>query len=184
MRKLLYLFALSLFAGVITVSAQPRPIDKGTASVETKNTPKTPAPGSFAAKYEGGMFGFDEKQTGTLKFDDANQRLVFFGKNQKELFSVPYKSMLVVSPQSKSVRSTTGTVISAVPLPGAGLAGLMRKKNRYLVINFDDPDVDAHGVTNFKLDNKDLLDSVVNALGEKAELSQRGDAYYRPKDKN
>ena len=184
MRKLLYLFALCLIAGVAVVSAQPRPIEKGTAKIETKSTPKNPAPASFEAKYEGGMFGFDQKQTGRLQFDDVNQRLVFFGKDKKELFSVPYKSMLVVSPQSKSVRSTTGTVISAVPLPGAGLAGLMRKKNRYLVINYDDPDVVARGVANFKLENKELLESVINTLGEKAELSQRGDAYYRPKDKN
>ncbi len=173
-----------LFIGVAAVSAQPRPIEKGNAKVETNSTPKKTAPASFEAKYEGGMFGFNKKETGTLKFDDTNQRLIFLGKDQKEKFSIPYKSMLVVSPQSKSVRSTTGTVISAVPLPGAGLAGLLRKKNRYLVINFDDPDVNAHGVANFKLDNKDLLESVIDTLGQKAELSQRGDAFYRPKNQS
>ncbi len=173
-----------LLIGVAAVSAQPRPMEKGTNKTETNSTPKKSAPASFEAKYEGGMFGFDKKETGVLKFDDINQRLIFFGKDQKEKFSIPYKSLLVVSPQSQSVRSTTGTVISAVPLPGAGLAGLLRKKNRYLVINFDDPDVNAHGIANFKLDNLDLLESVVSTLGEKAELSQRGDAYYRPKNQS
>ncbi len=100
------------------------------------------------------------------------------------MFSIPYKSMLVVYPQSRSVRSTTGTVVSAIPLPGAGLAGLIREKRRYLVINYDDPDVDAKGVVNFKLGNKELLNAVINTLGKKAELTQRGGAYYRPKEKS
>jgi hypothetical protein len=33
---------------------------------------------SFKAKYEGGMFGFSEKETGTMKFDGSNQRLGLF----------------------------------------------------------------------------------------------------------
>jgi hypothetical protein len=55
------------------------------------------------------------------------------------------------------------------------------KKRRYLIISFDDPDVEAKGVTSFKIDDPILLDSVVAALGTKAELKQRGDAYIRPK---
>ena len=62
------------------------------------------------------------------------------------------------------------------------MAGLMREKRRYLVINFDDPDAEAaHGTMSFKLDNKDLLDSVIQTIGEKAKMTQRGDAYYRPR---
>lgn len=182
MRKLFYLFVFGLFVCAASVSAQVRPMEKSEAKSETKTVQKTPAPASFTAKYEGGMFGFDKKETGTLKFDDINERMVFFGKDQKEMFSIPYKSMLIIYSQSKSVRSTTGTVISAIPLPGAGLAGLIRKKRRYLVINFDDPDVNARGLVNFKLDNKELLNSVIDTLGKKAEMSPRGDAYYRPKD--
>lgn len=178
MKKLLFILAFGLLICTSLASAQPRPI----AKAETKSAVKTsPAPASFEAKYEGGMFGFTEKQTGTLKFDDANERLVFFGKEGKELFAFPYKTLLLIYPQSQSVRSTTGTVVSAVPLPGAGLAGLIREKRRYLVVHFDDQDVDVKGIVNFKLDNKELLDAVLDALGEKAKLTQRGDAYYRPK---
>lgn len=178
MKKLLFTLAFSLSACAAFVSAQPRPIEK----TETKSVVKTnAAPASFEAKYEGGMFGFTEKQTGTLKFDDANERLVFFGKEGKELFAFSYESLLLIYPQSQSVRSTTGTVVSAVPLPGAGLAGLIREKRRYLVVHFSDPDVDVKGIVNFKLENKELLDSVIETLGEKAKLTQRGDAYYRPK---
>ncbi len=116
-----------------------------------------------------------------LKFDDDNQRLVFFGKDQKEKFSIPYKSVQVIYPQSRSVTSTTGQVVRNIPLPGAFLDTLIKEKRRYLVLHFDDPDVEARGLVNFKLDNKELLDSVLQSLAGKANLTQRGDAYYRPK---
>ncbi|MDQ6788566.1 MAG: hypothetical protein M3033_17315 [Acidobacteriota bacterium] len=181
MKKVLFLLVLSVFAFAAAVSAQPRPIEKK-PEVQTQTKTVAAAPNSFPAKYDGGMYGFSEKKKGTLKFDDANERLVFYGEDQKEKFSIPYKAMLVISPQSRSVRSTTGTVVSAIPLPGAGLASLMRSKNRYLVVNYDDPDVDVKGLVNFKLANKELLESVIQTLGEKAKLKQRGDSYYRPRD--
>lgn len=175
MKKLLFSLILSLFVGVSFATAQPRPVEK------TNTVAKTPAPASFQAKYEGGMFGFADKETGTLKFDDANERLVFLNKEGKEQFAMPYETLLLIYPQSQSVRSTAGTVVSAIPLPGAGLASLIREKRRYLIVHFNDTDVDAKGIVNFKLDNKELLDSVIQTLGEKAKLTQRGDAFYRPK---
>ncbi|HLM59975.1 MAG TPA: hypothetical protein VK308_04175 [Pyrinomonadaceae bacterium] len=177
MKKLLFSLILSLFACASFASAQPRQIE----NTSTKSAVKTAAPVSFAAKYEGGMFGFADKETGTLKLDDANERLVFFSKEGKELFAMPYETLSLIYPQSQSVRSTTGTVVSAIPLPGAGLAGLIREKRRYLVVHFNDTEVDARGIVNFKLNNKELLDSLIQTLGEKAKLTQRGDAFYRPK---
>ena len=171
---------LCVMLGLVSVAAfgQPRPVGEAKKPV----TAKTLAPASFEAKYEGGMFGYNEKESGTLKFDDANERLVFFGKDQKEKFHVPYKSVLVIYPQSRSVTSTTGNVVRHIPLPGAGLAGLIREKRRYLILHFNDPDIEtARGVLSFKLQTKRLLDSVVYTLGEKAKLVQRGDAYYRPR---
>ncbi len=158
-----------------TAFAQITPVEKAAEQKVVKL-----APASVQAKYEGGMFGFGDHEKGTLKFDDTNERLVFFGKDQKEKFSIPYKSMLAIYPQSNSVRSNTGTVVSAVPY--AGIFGqFIKKKRRYLIVNFDDPDVNARGSVNFKIDDKVLLDSVIDTLGEKAKLTQRGDAYYRPK---
>ena len=185
MKKALIFIVVSLFAFAVTVSAQPRPTEKKQdTKAEQKTVARmTPAPNSFEAKYEGGMFGYSKREKGTLKFEDANERIVFYGKGQKEKFSIPYKSMLVINPNSKSQRSTTGRVVGAIPLPGAGIAGLfMREKLRYLIINFNDPQVDAKGMVNFKLANKELLGSVIQTLGEKAQMIQRGDAYYRPKD--
>ncbi len=178
MKKILVLLCAMIFAFSLNVFAQVRPIEKS----KDQTAPKTQAPESFSAKYEGGMFGFSKKEEGMLKFDDVNERIVFYGENKKETFSIPYKSMLVVYPQSKSVTSTTGNVVKAIPLPGAMLGGFMKEKRRYLIINYDDPDVDAKGAINFKLQDKELLDSVIHAIGEKAKLSQRGDAYYRPKN--
>lgn len=183
MKKTFLFLCAALFAFSLNAFAQPRPIEKVEKKDDAKMQAQTaaPAPASVQAKYEGGIFGFSEKEKGSLKFDDANERLVFFGKDGKEKFSIPYNAMLVVSPQSRSVRSTTGTVVSAIPLPGAGLAGLLRSKNRYLLVNFNDPDSDVRGLANFKLDNKALLAYVIQTLGAKAKLVQRGDAYYRPR---
>jgi len=183
MRKTIFL-SLALFTFSIAAFAQPRPVEKKTEQkTEQKTVARTPAPSSFAAKYEGGMFGFEDKQEGTLKFDDANERFVFFGKDRKEKFSIPYEAMVLVYTGTKSVRSGAGTAVSVIPLPGAGLAGLFREKRRYLVINFSDPNVEARGVANFKLENTQVREAVVHALGEKAKLTQRGDGYYRQRIK-
>jgi len=174
-RTILLSVAVLLF--VSGIYAQPRPADRSTAPAASRAM----APASFSAKYEGGMFGFTDKESGTLRIDDANQRLVFFGKDNREKFGIPYKSLMVIYPQSRSVRSTTGSVVSHIPLPGAGIAGLLREKRRYLVVQFSDPDADARGVVNFKLANKAILETVIRTIGEKAKMTQRGDAYYRPR---
>lgn len=175
MKKILFFLAFGLFAMTSAVSAQPRPAETSAPSPAVRKA----VPEVFDVKYEGGMFGFEKKEEGTLKFDDTNERLVFFGKDKKEKFSIPYDSMVMVYTGTKSVRSGTGTAVSAIPLPGAGLAGLIREKRRYLTIQFSDRDVEASGVANFKVEEDGLRDSVVHALGEKAQLKQRGDAYYR-----
>lgn len=178
MKKILFALALSLFACASYAAAQPRIVEKKTETVQ----PATLAQVSFKALYEGGMFGFSEKETGTLKFDGNNLRLVFFGKNNKELFGIPYDAIQVIYPQSKSVQSTGGKVMQQIPLPGAGVAGIfMKNKIRYMIVNFDDPEVSAKGTVNFKFDTQEMLNSAIQTLGNKAEMQQRGDAFYRPK---
>ncbi|HEX8289901.1 MAG TPA: hypothetical protein VF556_18110 [Pyrinomonadaceae bacterium] len=178
MKKLLFSLAFCLLAGASLGFAQPRPAE----NMQTpKTAPRTIVPESFQAKYEGGMIGFDKKLEGTLKFDDANERLVFFGEDQKEKFSIAYDAMLSVYTGKKSVRSAAGTAISVIPLPGAGLAGLIREKRRYLVIHYSDSAVEARGVTSFKIENDQIREAVIDTLGEKANLTKRGDAYVRAK---
>lgn len=179
MKKLvLYVVLVGLFA--VAVSAQPRIVEK---KIE-KPTPAAMAPISFKVKYEGGMFGFNKKEDGTLKFDDANFRLVFLNKENKEVFGIPYSTLTTIYPNTKSVQSTTGKVVQNVPVIGAGVVGqLIKSKQRYLVLNYEDTDMDVKGTTSFKLETAELLISVVQTLGTKAEMQQRGDSYYRPTKK-
>lgn len=178
MKNLLLSLALCFLASTSLVFAQPRPAEKPQTP---KTAPRMVVPESFQAKYEGGMLGFDKKLEGTLKFDDTNERLVFFGQDQKEKFSIAYDAMLSVYTGKKSVRSAAGTAISVIPLPGAGLAGLIREKRRYLVIHYSDQAVEARGVTSFKIESDQIRESVIETLGEKANLTKRGDAYVRAK---
>jgi hypothetical protein len=175
MRATHILAAVFVFVGA--AFGQMRPPEKET-TVKTVR----PAPAVVNVRYEGGFFGMSDKESGTLKFDDANERLTFHGEDGKERFGIPYASVLMVYPDEKSVTSTTGNVVKHIPLPGAALAGLIKEKRRYLILQFDDPDVDAKGTTSFKLENKDILESVIYAIGTKAKMKPRGDAYIRPRE--
>lgn len=179
MKKVLFLLAFGLFSFASAVSAQPRPPE---STKETKPAAEVkPAPETFEARYEGGMFGYEGKAHGTLKFDDVNERLVFYGEDKKEMFAIPYDAMLIISPSSKKVQSGTGRAIGAVPVFGAGLGGsLLKKTKNYMIIQFRDRDVDVTGAANFLIDTNELLESVIQTLGKKAEMKARGNAFYRP----
>jgi hypothetical protein len=176
MKKGIFLSLAIAFLPLVA-TAQPRPADK-TASASVN------LPAAFPARYESGIFGARKKQKGTLRFDDANERLVFYGENSKEMFSIPYGSFVVIYPDNKESMTQTGNVMSRMPLPGAGLFGLATSKASYLVINYDEQEVDAQGTANFRFDKKDQLVNFVDALGTKAKMIKRGDAYYRPKKKS
>lgn len=173
-RKFLPLL-LAIFLVPAIVAGQPRPPET------TNATPAKPLPELVEARYEGGIFGNSRKETGSLKMDNENERLVFFGKDKKEMFAIPYSALLVIYPDSKTSTSTTGNVVSRLPLPGAGLAGLITKSTKYLIIRYDDQEVDVEGTANFKIDDRDTLVSFIHALGTTAKMKQRGEAYYRAK---
>ena len=179
MKRIHFFAVLLTFVFSIGAFGQIRPIEN-----DEKPSNIKAAPQSFEARYEGGFFGYAKKEEGKLKFDDENKRLIFYNEEGREQFFVPYKSLLVIYPSSKKVQSGTGRTIGAIPVPGAGIGGFLKKKKNYLVMNFDDPDVDAQGTMTFLIDTDELLLSVVHTLGEKAELTRRGDAYYRPRNDN
>jgi hypothetical protein len=154
---------------------KPAPVAAATAAA-------APAPQSVPVKYEGGFFGAEKKQTGTLNFDDEGGRLVFRDKAQKEYISIPYKSIAAAYADTKSRRPAAATVIgsaSIYTLP----ALLFKKKYRYLTMQFNDPDTRVQGVTSFKVGSKEMLDSLLEAVARKAELTARGEAYVRLKPK-
>ena len=178
MRSTHILAAVFVFVGA--AFGQMRPPEQEPTPSPVKNV--KPAPAIVNARYEGGFFGLSEKEWGTLRFDDSNQRIAFFGEDGKEKFGLPYDAVLMVYPDQNSVTTNTGNVVRHLPLPGAGLAGLIKKKRRYLIIQYDDPDVEAKGTASFKMEGKDILDSVIVAIGSKAKLKPRGEAYIRPRD--
>jgi hypothetical protein len=174
-------FAFAAFAilPVTGVAQRPRAVTPDNTPGATPTPP--PAPSTVKAKYEGGVFGFPNKKTGTLTVDTTNNRLVFSDGKHSELFSIPFASITGAYGDSHSVQPAAATVISHVPLYGIP-AGFVKTKVRYLTIQYDDPDSKAAGATSFRLENKDILDSVLFTVANKAGLSQRGQIYVRKKD--
>ncbi len=199
MKNVLWIFCLAIFVFGASATAQVRPVEKEEPKKEEPKQEKTTdekgekvevkpkaginLPDTFKVKYQGGLFGFSKKQNGFLKCDDINERLIFLGKDKKEKFSIPYKAILVIYPSRKKVRAGSGRVIGAAPVMGAGILGsLMKKKVRYLIVQFRDPDIEAEGRANFRVASGELLSSAINSIGRRAEMKQRGDAYMRGKD--
>src|SRR5258705_89290 len=134
-------------------------------------TPPVPAPSTVNAKYEGGVFGYTKKMNGTLNFDDENKRLVFRDKNGKEILFVPYDAITGAFNDIKKVQPSAGTVAEHLPLPGAGIAGALIKTTvRYLSLQYSDEDSRVSGIAAFKLDNQEIMDSVLFTLANKAGL--------------
>lgn len=141
-----------------------------------------PPPKAVPAKYMGGFAGYRKKQEGMLTFDDRNQRLVFRDKNEKEILSIAYEAVMVAFADHES-RRLMGNGTQSVVLGTAGVLGLpgmlFKKKFEYLTIQFEDPDTYLKGTTQFKLANKEIIDSVVYALAQKANLAQQGEIFTR-----
>jgi len=176
LRLLLAITVLVCIAGAVAAQ-RPRPTTQdSTDDAITVPTPP-PAPSSFNAKYEGGVFGYTKKMEGTLKFDDSAQRLVFYDKKDKEVLFVPYNSITGAFADTHKVEPATASVIKHIPYGGA--AGLVKTTVRYLSLQYSDPDSRVSGVGSFRLDNKDIMDSVLFTLASKAGLTRRGQIFVR-----
>lgn len=160
---------------------RPRISNDNAPKPATAMTPPAPAPQTVKAKYEGGVFGYNHKMDGTLTFDDANQRLLFRNEKQKEILFVPYKALTGAYADTHSVRPAAATAASHVPLYGIP-ASFIKTKVRYLTLQYNDPDSNAAGITSFRLENKDVLDSVLSTLANKAGLTPRGEIFVRKKE--
>jgi hypothetical protein len=164
-----------------TVAAQrPRTTTQDSSSPElsTIMPAPAPAPATVNAKYEGGVFGYNKKMEGTLNFDDTSERLVFRDGKGKEILFVPYSAIMGAYGDTHRVQPAAATVASKVPYIGLP-ASLIKTKVRYLTLQYSDPDSKVSGVTSFRLENKDILDSVLFTLADKAGLSRRGEVFVR-----
>lgn len=160
------------------LAQRPRTVGDQTSASATSSTATRPAPQSVRAKYEGGVFGYNKRVDGTLTFDDGSRRLVFRDKVQKEILSIPYDSVAGAFADNQSRRPAAATVASNIPFYGFP-ASFIRKKVRYLTVQYNDADTKVNGVTSFRLDNKEILASMLNTLAAKANLTQRGEVFIR-----
>jgi len=178
--KFIGVFLLTLVMAAAVCAQRPRAVDRGTPTDATKAAPPT-APQTMKAKYEGGIFGYTKTMEGTLSFDDTNQRLLF-RKEGKELFFIPYNAVTSAFADTQKRQPKAATIASAVPLIYALPAHFIKTKVRYLTLQYSDPDSRVAGITSFRLDNKELVESVVFTLANKAGLVPRGEVYVRKKD--
>ncbi len=179
--------ALSLLfiAGISNPAVAQRP-PAVTSQRPVESTARVPtASSTVKAKYEGGVLGYPQKREGTLNFDDANERLVFRDKQGAELFAIPYEAINAAYADTQS-RRPTGAVIAANSVPyGLGLPALfIKNKYRYLALHYRDTEARIVGTTSFKIDNKALLESTLNTLGTKANMTRRGEIFIRPRTTN
>jgi hypothetical protein len=179
-RNLNFLGAFALILGLSAISAGQRPRTVADDPAQSASKP-SPAPATVKAKYEGGVFGFKDKKTGTLAVDVENSRLTFRDGKQKELFSIPFGSITGAYADTHSVRPAAATVASHVPLYGIP-ANFIKTKVRYLTVQYDDPDSKVSGVTSFRLENKGILDSVLYTVATKAGLIKRGEVFVRKRE--
>ena len=157
-------------------SMDPQPQPAATTAPATKRAPRT-----GKAKYEGGVFGYRKTMEGTLTFDDVNNRLLFKDKQPPKEISIPYESITQAFADTKKVQPSAATVAGAVPTIYSLPARFIKTKVRYLTLQYNDPDSKVSGVTSFKLENKELLESVLVTLAEKSNMALRGDVYVKKK---
>jgi hypothetical protein len=179
MKVLLLLLLLTAMTAVNANAQRPRAVDPG--ATQTTAPRVAPAPQTVKAKYEGGVFGHNKTMEGTLSFDDNGDRLVFKNKEQKEVLFIPYGAVTSAFADTQKRQPAAATVASNVPLIYALPAHFIKTKVRYLTLNFNDPDTHVSGITSFRMENKEILASVLQTLAEKTGMFARGDGYIKKK---
>ena len=175
-----FIFSLLLIGALLTGVFAQRP---RTMEPEPAKTPApAPAPKSIKAKYEGGIFGYTKTMEGTLMFDDDNNRLYFKDKKPPKEISIPYEAITSAFADTQKRQPRAATIASAVPSIYALPAHFIKKKVRYLTLQYSDPDSKVNGITSFKLENKEVLESVLAALAQKTGMTLRGDIYIKKRD--
>lgn len=170
-----------LLLGVLLTGAsaqRPRSMDPQPAAQQPA---VKPAPKTVKAKYEGGVFGYRKTMEGTLTFDDDNNRLLFKDKKPPKEISFPYEAITSAFADTQKRRPAAATIASHIPVIYSLPAHFIKTKVRYLTLQYSDPDSNVTGVTSFKLENKEMLQSVLATLAEKTNMTLRGDIYVKKK---
>jgi hypothetical protein len=174
-----------LFTGAVA----QRPLDpqptKAQSQTATPTPALAPAPKTVKAKYEGGVFGYTKTMEGTLTFDDENNRLLFKDKKPPKELHIPYDAVTQAFADTQKRRPAAATVASHIPLiyvPNP--LGYIKTKVRYLTIQYYDNDSRVNGVTSFKLENKQILESVLKTLADNTAMTQRGEVYVKKRSED
>jgi len=175
------LIASLLLLGALTAAygQRPRSMEQETSPAATK---PAPAPTTVKAKYEGGIFGYTKTMEGTLTLDDVNSRVLFQDKKSAKQLHIPYSALTSAFADTQKRQPAAAKVASAVPLIYTLPAHFIKTKVRYLTLQYSDPDSNQNGITSFKLENKEILQSVLVSLAEKSGMTQRGDIYVKKKE--
>ena len=169
-----------LLVGVLLTGVfaqRPRAVESEPAA---KSATK-PAPTTLKAKYEGGVFGYTKTMEGTLTFDDVNNRLLFKDKKPPKEISIPYESITSAFADTQKRQPAAATVAGHIPTIYSLPARFIKTKVRYLTLQYNDPDSKVSGITSFKLENKEILESALVTLADKAGMTLRGDIYVKNK---
>jgi hypothetical protein len=175
------ILSLLLLGVMLTGAIAQRP--RSMEPAEPSKAPVPPAaPQTVKAKYEGGVFGYTKTMEGTLTFDDANNRLLFKDKQPPKEISIPYGAITSAFADTQKRQPAAATVAGHIPSIYSLPAQFIKKKVRYLTIQYNDPDSRVGGITSFKLENKELLESFLHTLAQKAEMTMRGDIYVKKRE--
>ncbi len=174
------IFTLLLLGAMLTGAFAQRP--RTMEPDQTRMSTPAAAPKTVKAKYEGGVFGYTKTMEGTLTFDDDNNRLLFKDKKPPKEISIPYEAITSAFADTQKRQPAAATVASHIPTIYSLPARFIKTKVRYLTLQYSDPDSKVSGITSFKLENKDILESVLYTLAQKAEMMQRGDVYVKKRE--
>jgi hypothetical protein len=151
---------------------------------QAKTPAPKPAPKTVKAKYEGGVFGYTKTMEGTLTFDDENNRLLFKDKKPPKEIHIPYEAITSAFADTQKRQPRAATIASHIPVIYSLPAHFIKTKVRYLTLQYNDPDSRVNGITSFKLENREVLESVLAALAQKTGMSLRGDIYVKKRDES
>lgn len=179
MRTIISLLLLGVF---LTGAFAQRP--RSMENEQAKTPAPAPAPKSVKAKYEGGVFGYNKTMEGTLTFDDENKRLIFKDKKPPKELHIPYDAITSAFADTQKRRPAAATVASQIPVIFTLPAHFIKTKVRYLTLQYFDPDSKVNGITSFRLENKDVLESVLVSLANKTGMTPRGDIYVKKRDED
>ena len=171
-----FIGSLLLLGALLTGAYAQRP---RTMEADTSAKTTAPAPTTVKAKYEGGVFGYTKTMEGTLTLDDANEQLLFREKNGDKQINIPYSALTSAFADTQKKQPKAATIAGSVPTIFTMPAQFIKTKVRYLTLQYNDPDSQQSGITSFKLQNLEVVHSVLAALAEKSGMVKRGDIYVK-----